>query len=437
MIKKILRAIVVRLLEFEAKLVLRRYKPRIIGVIGNTGKTSTKEAIYTVLNQSLNVRRSEKSFNSEIGVPLSIIGRPNAWGRPTSWIRNFGAGLALALFRHDYPDWLVLEIGVDRPGDMKRLSRWLKLEVIVITSLPEVPVHLEFFHSAEALIQEKLVLLNSLKKGGLLVLNGDDERIRQAEAEFTNRFRAEAIRVVSYGFRDKNDFQLHSERLHYEGDRPVGLTCKVDHAGHSLPLRLPGLTGRHQLYAVVAGLAVGVALDLNFVEIAQAVTSYLPPPGRLCLIDGVKGSTILDDTYNSSPLAVTEALKTLKSIETKGRRIAVLGDMMELGEKTIEAHEEIGRQVVGLVDILMTVGIRAEFIYKKALEQGFNKDNSYHFTEAREAGEALEQLIGAGDIILVKGSQSLRLERVVEEIMAHPESKADLLVRQEEEWQER
>lgn len=434
-IKKLFRALIVWLLQAEAKLALQRYGPRLAGITGNAGKTSAKDAIYTVLAKSLRVRRSAKSFNSEIGVPLSILDRPNAWGRPLDWIRNLAAGLLLVLIRHDYPDWLVLEIGADRPDDIRQFARWLKFDVAVLTNLPDLPVHLEFFSSLEELIQEKLALLSAVKRNGVIVLNGDDKRIITAREKLTEKFNERSIRVLTYGFNEKNNLRVHNEHLYYEGEWPGGLTFKIDHDNHTVPFRLAGLVGRHQLYAIAAGLAVGTALGLNMVEMAEALAAYTPPPGRLRLLPGVKDTMILDDTYNASPAAMTEALTTIKTITVKGRRIVVLGDMMELGEKTIAAHRQAGVEAVA--DLIITVGVRAKFIAEAAAEKGFNQDRLKHFDEASAAGGALEHLLAPGDLILVKGSQSMRMERVVEEIMAEPKKKGELLCRQEPEWQER
>ncbi|MEK7208797.1 MAG: UDP-N-acetylmuramoyl-tripeptide--D-alanyl-D-alanine ligase [Patescibacteria group bacterium] len=436
-LKKIFRVIIIYLLQFEARLILQRYQPRLIGITGNTGKTSAKDAIYAVLAKSFNVRASAKSFNSEIGVPLSILGRPNAWGRPFGWLKNLIAGLILSIIRHNYPAWLVLEIGVDRPADLQRLTRWLKLEAAVLTNLPAVPVHLEAFSSAEELIREKLILLMMVKNNGVIVLNGDDERIAAAREELQTNFNQRQLRVLTYGFKDGNDLRLSNEHLYYENGQPAGLTFKIDYQGHTVPFRLVGLIGRHQLYAPAAALAVGAALNLNLVEMAEALTAYQPPPGRLRLLRGLKDSMILDDTYNASPAAMTEALNTLKEITASGRKIAVLGDMLELGEKTIEAHRQIGLEAALAADLIITVGIRAKFIAEAASQKGIHPDNLKHFAAAQAAGRELEQLLRPGDLVLVKGSQSIRLEWVVEEIMAEPERKEEWLCRQESEWQAR
>ncbi|MBI4136218.1 MAG: UDP-N-acetylmuramoyl-tripeptide--D-alanyl-D-alanine ligase [Candidatus Vogelbacteria bacterium] len=445
MIKKTIRALVIWLLTIEARLVLRRYQPRLVGVTGNIGKTSVKDAIYAVLARALRagpqgglrVRRSAKSFNSEIGVPLSILNQPNAWGRPLDWLRNLAAGLALVIFSHDYPDWLVLEIGADRPGDIKKFVRWLKFDLVVLTSLPDLPVHIEFFSSVEAMVEEKLTLLEAARRGGAVIINGDNERLAAVKKKWSEKLNERSIRFLTYGFGLDNDLCVHHEHIYYDGDRPAGLTFKVDHLGRTVPFRLPGLVGRHQLYAPAAALLVGAILNLNLVEMAEALIFYQPPPGRLRLLPGIKETLILDDSYNASPAAVTEALATLKTLTAKGKKIVVLGDMMELGEKTIAAHRQAGIEAAGAADLIITVGVRAKFIAAAAAEKGFKLENMRHFDEASAVGGGLEHLLAPGDLVLVKGSQSMRMERVVEEIMAEPEKKGELLCRQEPEWQER
>jgi len=444
-LKKILRFIIVWMLEAEAKLILKRYHPHLIGITGSVGKTSAKDAIYKLLvevfaatDRTITVRRSEKSFNSEIGLPLSILGQPNAWGNPLGWFRNLLAGLIIFLIRQKkYPTWLVLEIGADKPNDIKRFATWLKLDIAVLTSLPDVPVHLEAFISPESLIEEKISLLAAVKDGGTIILNGDDARVLAAREELALNFKERQIKIITYGFNEGNDLRLHREHIYYENEYPAGLTFKVDSGHHTIPLKLTGLIGKHQLYAPAAALAVGTAFNFNLVAMAEALINYESPAGRLRLLSGIKESTILDDTYNASPTAMTEALKTLSSITVKGKKIAVLGDMMELGSKTIEAHRQAGREAAVAADLIFTVGVRAQFIAEAARAKSFHPDNLKHFAEAREAGRALERLLASGDLVLVKGSQSMRMERVVEEIMAEPNRRGDLLCRQESEWQER
>ncbi len=425
MIKKTLKSIIAAILRWEARQILRRYRPKVVGITGSVGKTGTKEAVARVLSLAATTRRNEKSFNGELGVPLTIIGVGNAWSNPLGWLKNILAGLNLILFRADYPEWLVLELGVDRPGDIRRVIKWLKFEVVVITRLPELPVHAEFFASPEALKREKLLLIEGLAPGGCLIFNADDPAISPARPPG---------RVLTYGFnegvtvRGSNDHLTRNER-----GVPVGLTVKVDYQGSSVPFRLPGLIGHHQLYGVLAAVAVGLSRGINLVSMAAALEDLGASPGRFQLLPGIKDSLIIDDSYNSSPVALEAALQTLSEVATKARKIAVLGDMMELGGHTVEAHREAGRQAAAVCDLLITVGPRAKFINEEAAKK-LKSIQLLHFDAAREAGEALGKLIQPGDFVLIKGSQSVRLEHLVEQIMLQPEDREKLLFRHEPEW---
>jgi UDP-N-acetylmuramoyl-tripeptide--D-alanyl-D-alanine ligase len=164
--KNFFKSVVVRGLTFEARCVLKKYHPRIIAVTGSVGKTSTKDAIFTAISGDVHARKSEKSFNSEIGVPLTILGLANAWSNPFLWFKNLLDGLLLIVFKQEYPEWLVLEVGADRPGDIESVAAWLKPDVAVFTRLPDVPVHVEFFSSPEEVIKEKKFLAYALKAGG-------------------------------------------------------------------------------------------------------------------------------------------------------------------------------------------------------------------------------------------------------------------------------
>lgn len=431
MLKNILKKIVVLILNWEARLVIKKYKPKIVGVTGNVGKTSTKEAVFAVLATQYEVRKSEKSYNSELGVPLTIIGCKSAWNNLFGWLENIYRGLILILFTEKYPEWLVLEIGADRPGDIKSVVKWIKFDVAIVSLLPDVPVHIEFFKSKEQVIDEKMSLPLSISPNGLVVLNSDDANIMSRQDKIKGR-------VILYGFNEEATVRATNDHIMYE-DRegisvPVGFSFKVDCLGSNVPVRIVGAVGTHLVYPVLAALATGTALGVNLVKAIEALALHIPPPGRLHILTGINNSTILDDTYNSSPVAVEAALKALGQIETSGRKIAVLGDMLELGSHTAEAHKMIGEIALGVADLLITVGVRSKFTYESALNKGFNQANIFHFDSAILAGEHLKNIISAGDVILVKGSQSMRMEKAVEKIMAKPEDKKNLLVRQEEEW---
>lgn len=439
-LKNFFREIITKIITWEASLVIKKYKPKLIGITGSVGKTGTKEMINVVLKDKFNVRASAKSFNHKLGIPLTILNLPNAWSNPFGWIKNIIKGFWLVVWPTKYPDLLVLEVGAEMPGDIQRVAAWLSFDVVVLTKVPDTPVHVEFFKSAAQLIAEKLALVNGLKPDGVLVVNNDDPNLAGALVQNPNQVK------VTYGFeRGATVFGSHPHVVYKEHNgirRPDGIACRVEYEGRDLSLRLPGVVAVHQLYSALAAFCVGVAQGVDAVDVIDALSHVTVPPGRMRLIDGVKDSFILDDTYNASPVAVSAALEMLGRLETTGpgragKRIAVLGDMMELGNLTIDAHRQIGAEAATVADMIVAVGLRSKFILEAAREKGKEEKDLKWFDNSREAGVWLQQKIGAGDTILVKGSQSVRMERIVEEIMLHPELKEELLCRQEKEWKER
>ena len=200
---------------------------------------------------------------------------------------------------------------------------------------------------------------------------------------------------------------------------------------------MKGVLGTPALFSVLAAAAVGSALGKNVREIVDALETYEPPHGRLHMLPGIKDTLIIDDTYNSSPAAVVAALDTLALIKAKGRKIAVLGDMLELGRYSVEEHRKIGAHVAKTADALVTVGFRARGMAEGALDAGMSDGVIVQYEDAYKAGNELAGAIGPGDCVLIKGSQSIRLEKVVEEVMAEPDRAAELLVRQDPEWKKR
>lgn len=445
--KQTFKKIILHILKIEAQLVIKKYKPKIITITGSLGKTSTKDAIYAVLSDVFYVRKSDKSYNSQIGLPLTILGVPNGWNDPSVWIVNILKGLKLILFKNKYPEWLVLEVGVGKPGDMKETAMWLKSDIVVMTAIGDVPVHVEFFKSREHLIEEKSGLIQTLRKEGTLVLNADD-------ADILNMKTKTKARIMTYGFNDRADLVCSNENIFYihpetnnKDNNPVvnidkilkdtipeGITFRVDNEGASFPVIIEGVFGKNHIYASLASLAVAASLKLNMLSAINSLKNYDIPAGRMRLLLGESNTVIIDDTYNASPFAVESALKTLGSLASLPRKIAVLGDMLELGQHTEEAHNHIGKIAKETIDILIVVGPRAQFIKDGAIASGMKEENIYEFQNAILAGDFLKTFIKKGDIILVKGSQGVRMERTVEKILKDKKNKKNLLVRQETEW---
>ncbi len=432
--KKTFKKIIVLIITWQAKLILSRYHPKIIAITGSVGKTSTKDAIFTVLSKFKIVRKSEKSFNSEIGLPLTILGSPNGWNDPFIWFENIIHGFYLILWKQSYPEYLILEIGVGKPGDIKKnVIPWLKPDVVIITRFPDKPVHVEFFGSVEKIIEEKSALVSALKKDGILILNHDDEKVYSLHLKSNHK-------TVSYGVNKNATYHsiyptyLYATRNNIKV--PTGINFKLEYEGNTFPVMLPNILGIHNIGQAAAAIACAKELGCDLLESIQAISEYVTPPGRLSLIEGINNSVIIDDTYNSSPVAMDAAIDVLKEIEGK-RKIAVLGDMLELGKFTEEEHYIVGEKICGVADILVVVGLRAKTILEGAIEKGFNQKNVYSFNSSKTAAKFLEGVVEEGDIVLVKGSQGVRLERAVEAIMEHKELKKKLLCRQDKEWKNR
>lgn len=427
MIKTFFKKIVTFILETESKLVLRKYRPKIIAVTGSVGKTSTKDAIFGVVGRSLVARKSMKSFNSEIGIPLTILNCENAWSNPVLWLKNIIKGFLLIVAPTHYPKWLVLEVGAGEPGDVARTTSLITPDIVVFTRFSEVPVHVEFFKSATELFEEKALLVKSLRNTGVLILNADDERVLGLRE-------ISKAKVLTFGTKAGAMFCATNIRIAYKKGVPVGTTFKLEYDGNVFPVEMRGVLGPQPVYSALAAIATGVYLKLNIIDILEKLPLHVTPPGRMRIIPGLKGATIIDDTYNASPVAVEAAIEVLRSIKTNGRRIAVLGDMLELGKYTIDEHKKVGVQAASFVDILIAVGPRAKYIIEGALSNDMSEKNILEFDDSHQAGKYLERVLEEGDVVLIKGSQGVRMERAVEEIMAEPERAVELLVRQEDVW---
>jgi UDP-N-acetylmuramoyl-tripeptide--D-alanyl-D-alanine ligase len=435
--KNIFKKIITYILQIESRLVLAKYKPKIVAITGSVGKTSTKDAVYAVLSTVAYVRTSEKSYNSEMGIPLTILGISNAWSNPFLWFVNILKGVWLIVTPHKYPEWLVLEVGVGKMGDMQKTASWLKSDAVIITAIGDTPAHIEFFNSRKNLIDEKAGLINTLNKNGFFILNADDPDVLEMKNRTKNI-------TITYGFKDGADVVGSGDTIFYNDKKiPKGIIFRIDEEGRSLPVFIEGVFGRNHIYASLAALTFASIFKMNMLKATDSLKNYDISPGRMRVLDGINNSLIIDDTYNSSPFACESALKTLSEIESTSihdmgknmnRKIAVLGDMLELGRHTEEAHKNIGKISTQFVDYLIVVGPRAKYIKEGAIENKMKEKNIFEFENSIQAGEFMQTFVKDGDLILVKGSQGMRMERVVEAILLNKENKETLLVRQDKEW---
>lgn len=417
-------------LKIMARAIINKYQPRIVGITGSVGKTSAKDAISLVLSAKFKVRSTYKNYNNEIGLPLSILEAEAPGKSLKKWFRIFSKFLVLFIFkRKDYPEILVLEMGVDRPGDMDYLTSIVKPDVGVITAVYNA--HLENFGKIEKIKKEKQLLIKNLKKNGLAVLNYDNEQTREMMTESEER-------IFSFGLAEEAEFKAQDVNfnLTFPQSTYQGLNFKLNHKGSLVPFHLPQAVGLTAVYACLAATAVALEFGFNLIETAEALKNFSLPKGRLNLLKGLNGSLLIDDTYNASPASTSLALDVLKKAEVSGRKIAVLGDMLELGEESELGHREIGRKVFETqVDKLIVVGSLAFYIAKEAEKLGYKSEKISYYNNSLEAADKLKQEAVPGDVFLIKGSQGARMEKISLVLLEDKEQAKNLLVRQEEEWQ--
>lgn len=416
-------------LKILSKIIIKKYKPYIIGITGSVGKTSTKEAVYRVLKKRFRVRRSKRNYNNEIGVPLSIIGAEDGNDSLLGWFKIFLKAGKLIVFRSKYPDFLILEMGIDKPGDMSYLVNLVKPNVAIMTAIGEFPVHIEFFPEKGKLVEEKTKLINALPLDGLAILNYDDLSVRDTGRSMEKK-------KIYYGFGDGSDLKIFNFQtwVHDLEKKDFGLSFKLDYKGSAVPVKLNKVLGKHHSYAVAAATAVGLSFGMNLVEISSSLTKYRSLSGRANVIKGVKNSWIIDDSYNASPSSTLSALEILDDLAqheafNKKRRLVVLGDMLELGQETEKAHRQVGEKVAKVSDLVFLVGSKSRFIADEAIKQGFPEDKIFQFDTSEEVKIKIQKKIKKNDIVLIKGSRSMHMEKAVKEIMAKPQKADKILVK--------
>jgi UDP-N-acetylmuramoyl-tripeptide--D-alanyl-D-alanine ligase len=345
---------------------------RVIGVTGSVGKSTTKEMIASVLAARYPTMANEANLNNEIGLPLTLL-------KVTETHRR-----------------LVLEMGFYVPGDIAFLCRIAKPHVGVLTLIG--PVHLERAGSMEAIVEGKAELVEALPADGTAILNYDDERVRA----MASRTKA---KVFLYGLDPAADLWADD----VEGLGLEGVHFNLHYQGETLHARLP-LLGQHSVHTVLRAAAVGLVEGLNWQEILNGLSAPFTQL-RLVAATGPGGALLIDDTYNASPDSMMAALNLLAELD--GNRVAVLGDMLELGEQEQMGHRMVGGRAATVADLLVTIGERARWIAEEAHLQGLSSARIAVFGTTAEALEFLRTRVGAGDVVLVKGSRGLRMDEIV------------------------
>ncbi len=433
-----------------AQAVLARHKPFIVAITGSVGKTSTKDAIATVLGEHESVRASQGNYNNELGLPLTILGEESPGRSPFGWwkllrrARKLAAGGPSGLSGDAYPKVLVLEMGMDHPGDLAKLVAIARPNLSVVTNVGES--HLEFFADVAAIAREKATLVDALGPEGIAVLNADNKWSRDMRARHSGKtitFGISGVADVSAIDSKPTDQVPEQAMLDATMQRlkglgvPLGTAFKITYNGQTVPVRLPRVLGNQQVYSALAAAAVGIVRGMNLVQISEALLQYVPPKGRMSLLPGVKDALIVDDSYNASPASTIAALDALAELKPTGRRIAVLGDMAELGSATESGHAAVGERASTACDFAVFVGPKMKFASEAAERVGLIDQRQTHVNDASQVEAVLQTVMRAGDVLLVKGSQVMRMERVVKALMAEPERADELLVRQTGLWENR
>lgn len=352
--------------------IRERYPFTLIGITGSAGKTTTKEMIATLIATERRTWKSWGNFNNLIGAPLCLDNTP------------------------DDTEVVVSEMGMNHKGEIAQIAGWTRPNIGVYTTIR--PVHLEFFGTLEKIAEAKRELLENLAPGGSIVINADDPQVVRISNGFEGR-------IVTYG--------IETATAHYRAIdiRERGLlgatfTLVAEGATRACELSLPG---RHNLENLIAAIATARLIGISWEGIERGVRNLKPAYHRGVVIPW-RGATIYDDTYNSNPYALGRALELLQQADAT-RRIAVIGDMLELGPDELTFHRDAGKAIPQDVDIVVGVGRRARALIEGASEAGIRA--LYHFDTAEEAGAFLKQEIREGDLVLIKGSRGVGLDRAI------------------------
>ena len=368
-------------LQALASRLRRDLDPKVVAITGSLGKTTTKELTASLLRGHFEVWATPGNFNNHWGLPLSLLGLEA---------------------KHDV---MVAELAMSNAGEIRALARLAEPNIGVITNI--APAHMENFADLDAVASAKGELAEELPATATLIVNADDERT----AALGRRFSGTLERVVSFGLEDGADVRARNLSRVDDGWR-FDLDIR-DHEAVDVELDWPGRAG---LANFLAAASVTSVLGVSAASIAEGAAELRPLPNRGA-IRLVEGITLLDETYNASPVAVATALETFVNLPATGRHIAVLGDMLEMGSWTESVHREAGRQAADIdLHVLVAVGAHAGFIAAGAAQAGLDEDAIHCFDSAAEAAAWLAPRLRAGDAVLVKGSRSVHMERVVDAI---------------------
>lgn len=361
-------------LQALAVAVRNAYPFQLVAVTGSAGKTTTKEMIATLVETERATFRSWGNFNNQIGCPLCIANTP------------------------DDAQVVVSEMGMSSKGEIAFLAGMFRPHVGVYTNIR--PVHLEFFDSIDGIAAAKRELLENVIEGGTIVINADDPRVVAISEGFSGR-------RVTYGLGERADYRAAG--VTDRGLRGTRFTLEAEGVMRTMDLPLPG---GHNLENFLAAIATARVLGVGWEGIERGANHVKPAYHRGVVIDW-NGATLYDDTYNSNPYAVRRALELLSKADVEGRRIAVLGDMLELGRDERQFHYDVGNEMPKNVDVVVGVGPRSAALVEGAKDAGLAESALHHFPDAAAAAEFLRTFIREKDMVLVKASRGIGLDRII------------------------
>jgi UDP-N-acetylmuramoyl-tripeptide--D-alanyl-D-alanine ligase len=362
-------------LQNLARSIRDRYEFLLIGITGSAGKTTTKEMIATLVGTERRTFKSWGNFNNQIGAPLCLDNMP------------------------DDAQVVVSEMGMNHAGEIAQIAGLMRPHVGVYTNI--APVHIEFFGTIEGIAAAKRELLENLAPDGTVVVNNDNEHVVRISRDFEGR-------RVTYGVEHDADYRATDIReLGLLGTR---FTLQAEGDARELELVLPG---RHNLDNLLAAISTARAIGISWDGIESGVRDIKPAYHRGVIIPLENGATVYDDTYNSNPYALGRTLELMAQAQPRGRRIAVIGDMLELGEQELQFHADAGRQIPKSIDVVIGVGKRTRALLDGAREAGFAEAALHHCEDAQAAGELLAREIRDGDLVLLKGSRGVGLDKAV------------------------
>ena len=426
-----MKTILIKILQLLAKRVIKKYKPRVVAVTGSVGKTAAKEAIFAVLNKKLDARRNLGNFNTEIGLPLTIIGSGMPKKNLFKWLALYLKALGMLIVRRKYPEVLVLEMGADKPGDIAELVKIAKPDIGIITAVSAA--HTEQFKSIHAIVREKGKLFRAVDRNGYIIVNND----RAEVYDIAQKCEAKKVYIGqsdSDASEEESNLDVCASEISISMDDKqetgiAGTSFKLHIDGNVIPVLMKGIIGAHWVYPAMYASSVARILGVHMVDAAEGLREIKPQPGRMRVLAGIKRTILIDDTYNSSPNAAKSAVQTLASLRIGREKYAVLGDMLELGQISEEEHQKLGMLVAREgIDYLICIGERARDIARGAEMAKMDKDKIFEFDNTKNAGLFIQKRLEQGDIVLIKASRSMHLEAVAKEIMAHPEKAKELLV---------